>query len=68
MDPEVMTRLAVLFTIFTLVSLGYAREMGTTLPKVVIHGMATGSTTNFSKLEITKSGARNAAEFLQQVA
>ncbi len=62
-----MTRLAVLFTIFTLEALVFAGEAVTTLPEVVIHGMATGSTRNFSKLEIATSGARNAAEFLEQV-
>jgi len=39
----------------------------TTLPDVVIHGIATGAARHFSKLEISKSGARNAAEFLDQV-
>ena|GEM_PF-2875555 len=63
-----MIRHTVLFMVFLLVSLVYAGEVVTTLPDVVIHGIAKGATRHFSKLEITKSGARNAAEFLEQVA
>ncbi|MBL0060301.1 MAG: hypothetical protein IPP40_02095 [bacterium] len=62
-----MKRIAVLFTIFRLVSIVNAGEVVTTLPEVVIHGLATGATRNFTKHEITKSGARNAAEFLEQI-
>lgn len=62
-----MIRHTVLIIVFLLVSLVYAGEVVTTLPDVVIHGIATGATRHFSKLEISKSGVRNAADFLNQV-
>lgn len=39
----------------------------TTLPEVVIHGIVSGSVRSFTKEDISHSGARNAAEFLEQI-
>ncbi len=50
------------------VLLANAGEVVTTLPEVVINGIASGTMRSFSKQEISKSGARNAAEFLEQIA
>lgn len=60
-----MKCIAIHIAVFICTSLAFALEVVTTLPEVVIQSTPTGMVRTFTRQEIAKSGARNAAEFLK---